>query len=83
MAKPVAKATSVSSRTLRIIGRNGLVGDGWGGNAGKVSYGSIENCAGRKARKRNRTEVRAAIVVKKLGNARGEKSGRKVERQKP
>jgi hypothetical protein len=59
------------------------VGDGWGGNAGKVSYGSIENCAGRKARKRNRTEVRAAIVVKKLGNARGEKSGRKVERQKP
>ena len=59
------------------------VGDGWGGNAGKVSYGSIENCPGRNPRKRGRTEVRAAIVVKKRGNARGAKGGRKVERQKP
>ena len=53
------------------------VGDGWGGNAGKVSYGSIENCPGRNPRKRGRTEVRAAIVVKKRGNARGAKGGRK------
>jgi len=53
------------------------VGDGWGGNAGKVSYGSIENCLGRNPRKRGQTEVRAAIVVKKRGNARGAKGGRK------
>ena len=59
------------------------VGDGWGGNAGKVSYGSIENCPGRNPRKRGRTEVRAAIVVKKRGNSRGAKGGRKVERQRP
>ena len=64
-------------------GEKRAVGDGWGGNAGKVSYGSVENCLGRNPRKRGRTEVRAAIVVKKRGNARGVKGGRKVERQKP
>ena len=64
-------------------GEKRAVGDGWGGNAGKVSYGSVENCLGRNPRKRGRTEVRAAIVVKKRGNARGAKGGRKVERQRP
>jgi hypothetical protein len=64
-------------------GEKWAVGDGWGGNAGKVSYGSIENCPGRKPRKRGRTEVRAAIVAKKRGNFRGAKGGRKVERQRP
>ena len=64
-------------------GEKRAVGDGWGGNAGKVSYGSVENCLGRNPRKRGWTEVRAAIVVKKRGNARGVKGGRKVERQKP
>jgi hypothetical protein len=46
-----------------------------------VSYGSIENCPGRNPFRRARTEVRAAIVVKKRGNACGAKGGRKVERQ--
>ena len=64
-------------------GEKRAVGDGWGENARKVSYGSVENCPGRKPRKRGRTEVRAAIVVKKRGNARGAKGGRKVERQRP
>ena len=58
-------------------GEKRAVGDGWGGNAGKVSYGSVENCLGRNPRKRGRTEVKAAIVVKKRGNARGAKGGRK------
>jgi hypothetical protein len=56
------------------------VGDGWGENAGKVSCGSVEICPGRNPRERVRAEVRAAIVVKKRGNARGAKGGRKVER---
>jgi len=60
-------------------GEKRAVGDGWG----KVSYVSVENCLDRNPRKRGRTEVRAAIVVKKRGNARGAKGGRKVERQKP
>ena len=60
-----------------------VVVDGWGENAGKVSCGSVEICPGRNPRERNRTEVRAAIVVVKRGNARGVKGGRKVERQRP
>lgn len=48
------------------MGEKWAVGDGWGGNAGKVSYGSVETCAGRNPCKRGRTEVRAAIVAKKL-----------------
>lgn len=60
-------------------GEKRAVGDGWGGNAGKVSCGSIEICPGRNPRKRIRTEVRAAIVVGKRGNARGAKGGRKAE----
>jgi hypothetical protein len=39
------------------------------------------NC--RRAQKRDRAAVRAAIVVMKRVNARGAKGGRKVERQKP
>jgi hypothetical protein len=58
-------------------------GGGWGENAGKVSCGSIESCPGRSPRKRNRAAVRAAIVVKKRGNSRGVKGGRKVERPRP
>ena len=64
-------------------GEKRAVGDGWGENARKVSYGSVENCPGRKPRKRGRTGVRAAIVAKKRGNSRGAKGGRKVERQRP
>jgi hypothetical protein len=64
-------------------GEKRAVGDGWGGNAGKVSYGSVETCAGRNPFRRGRVGVRAAIVAKKRGNARGAKGGRKVERQKP
>jgi len=64
-------------------GEKRTVGGGWGENAGKVSCGSIEICTGRNPRKRGRTEVRAAIVVLKRGNARGAKGGRKVERQRP
>jgi hypothetical protein len=64
-------------------GEKWAVGDGWGGNAGKVSYGSIEICAGRNPFRRDRVGVRAAIVAKKRGNSRGAKGGRKVERQRP
>ena len=58
-------------------------GDGWGENARKVSYGSVETCAGRNPFRRDRVGVRAAIVAKKRGNSRGAKGGRKVERQRP
>ena len=64
-------------------GEKWAVGDGWGGNAGKVSYGSVETCAGRNPFRRGRVGVRAAIVAKKRGNSRGAKGGRKVERQRP
>lgn len=64
-------------------GEKWAVGDGWGENAGKVSYGSVETCAGRNPFRRGRAGVRAAIVAKKRGNSRGAKGGRKVERQKP
>ena len=57
--------------------------DGWGENAEKGSCGSVEICPGRNPRERGRTEVRAAIVVRKRGNARGAKGGRKVERSRP
>ena len=57
--------------------------DGWGENAGKVSCGSVESCPGRNPRERDRAAVRAVIVVKKRGNARGAKGGRKVERPRP
>jgi len=60
-----------------------VVVDGWGENAGKVSYGSVESCPGRNPRERDRAEVRAAIVAMKWGNARRAKGGRKVERQGP
>ena len=83
MAKPVARAISVSSHISCIRGEKRAVGDGWGGNAGKVSYGSVETCAGRNPFRRDRAGVRAAIVAKKRGNSRGAKGGRKVERQKP
>ena len=56
--------------------------DGWGENAGKVSCGRVEICSGRNPRERSRAEVRAVIVVKKRGNARGAKGGRKVERSR-
>ena len=64
-------------------GEKWAVGDGWGENAGKVSYGSVETCAGRNPFRRDRVGVRAAIVAKKRGNSRGAKGGRKVERQRP
>ena len=71
------------SRHPSFNGKRWVVVDGWGENAEKVSYGSIEICSGRKSRKRHRAEVRAAIVVKKRGNARGVKGGREVERSRP
>jgi hypothetical protein len=57
-------------------GERRVVVDGWGENAGKVSYGSVESCADRTARKRNRAAVRAAIVEMKRGNSRGAMGGR-------
>ena len=57
-------------------GEKQVVGDGWGGNAGKVSWWTVESCPGRKPRERLRAAVRAAIVVRKRGNARGAKGGR-------
>jgi hypothetical protein len=57
-----------------------VVVDGWSENAEKVSCGSVEICLDRKLRERHQAEVRAAIVVKKRGNARGAKGGREVER---
>jgi hypothetical protein len=71
------------SRHPSINGKSWVVADGWGENAGKVSYGSIEICSGRNPRERIRAEVRAAIVALKRGNARGAKGGRKVERSRP
>jgi hypothetical protein len=75
------------------------VADGWGENAGKVSCGSVESCPGRNPRKRDRTEVRAAIRVQasrgktnagKTGTTErsrvttgGTKGGREVERSRP
>jgi hypothetical protein len=64
-------------------GEKRVVVDGWGENAVKVSCGSVEICPGRNPRERSRAEVRAAIVVRKRGNARGAKGGRKVERSRP
>jgi hypothetical protein len=54
--------------------------DGWSEKAEKVSCGSVDICLDRKPPERFQAEVRAAIVVKKQGNARGAKGGRKVER---
>jgi len=65
------------------MGKHRAVGGDWGGNAGKVSCGSVEICPGRIPRERDRAEVRAAIVAWKRGNARGAKGGRKVERRGP
>jgi len=64
-------------------GEKRVVVDGWGENVGKVSCGSIEICPGRNPRERSRAEVRAAIVARKRGNARGAKGGRKVKRPRP
>ena len=64
-------------------GEKWAVGDGWGGNARKVTYGSVETCAGRNPFRRGRVGVRAVIVAKKRGNSCGAKGGRKVERQRP
>ena len=61
------------SSTIRVR----AVGGGGGGNAGKVSWGSVEICPGRIPPERDRAEVRAAIVVMKRGNSRGAKGGRK------
>jgi hypothetical protein len=58
-------------------GEKRAVVDGWGENAGKVSYGSVETCVGRNPFRRDRAGVRAAIVAKKRGNSRGAKGGRK------
>jgi hypothetical protein len=58
-------------------GEKRAVVDGWGENAGKVSYGSVETCAGRNPFRRDCAGVRAAIVAKKRGNSRGAKGGRK------
>ncbi|NDG71321.1 MAG: hypothetical protein EBY32_08470 [Proteobacteria bacterium] len=58
-------------------GEKRAVVDGWGENTGKVSYGSVETCAGRNPFRRDCAGVRAAIVAKKRGNARGAKGGRK------
>ena len=58
-------------------GEKRAVGDGWGENARKVTYGSVETCAGRNPFRRDRAGVRAAIVAKKRGNSRGAKGGRK------
>ena len=63
--------------------RAGVAGDGWGGNAGKVSWRTVESCPGRTPRQRRRAAVRAAVVALKRGNARGAKGGRKVERPRP
>ena len=52
-------------------GEKRAVGDGWGGNAGKVSYGSVETCAGRNPFRRGRVGVRSARAAKKRGNSRG------------
>lgn len=52
---------------------------GWDENIAKCSYGSTESCPARISRKRNRTAVRAVIVVKKWGNSHGAKGGRKGE----
>jgi hypothetical protein len=71
-----------SSRHPSFNGKSRAVVDGWGENAGKVSYGSIESCPGRNPRKWNRAAVRAVIVVMKRGNARGAKGGREVERSR-
>jgi len=57
-----------------------VVEGGWGENAGKVSWWTVEICPGRRLRERHRAEVRAAIVASKRGNARGAKGGREVER---
>lgn len=63
--------------------RGRIVGGGWAGYAWKLSWRTVEACAGRSPRKRTRAGVRAAIVAVKRGNARGAKGGRKVERPRP
>jgi hypothetical protein len=63
--------------------RDRIVAGGWAGYAGKLSWWTVESCAGRNLQERVRTEVRAAIVAWKRGNARGAKGGRKVERPRP
>jgi hypothetical protein len=57
--------------------RKRIVGGGWAGYVWKLSWWTVESCAGRNPQERVRAEVRAAIVVWKRGNARGAKGGRK------
>lgn len=68
-----------ASLKVRIAGVEG----GWAGYAGKLSWWTVETCAGRRRLRRFRAGVRAAIVAGKRGNARGAKGGRKVERPRP
>jgi len=56
--------------------RVGGVAGGWAGYAGKLSWWTVETCAGRTPLRRCRAGVRAAIVAVKRGNARGAKGGR-------
>jgi hypothetical protein len=57
--------------------RERIVAGGWAGYAGKLSWWTVESCAGRNPQERVRAEVRAAIVAWKRGNALGAKGGRK------
>jgi len=59
-----------------------VVGD-WAGYVGKLTWWTAETCRCRNPRKRESAGVRAAIVVKKRGNARGAKGRRKEERPRP
>jgi hypothetical protein len=61
-----------ASLKVRIAGVEG----GWAGYAGKLSWWTVETCAGRRPLRRFRAGVRAAIVAGKRGNARGAKGGR-------
>ena len=89
MASPRGKGEACGGsrdRTDRHISsevRMRIVEGGWAGYAGKLSWWTVENCAGRNLSRRGRAEVRAAIVARKRGNSRGAKGGRKVERPRP
>jgi hypothetical protein len=64
-------------------GRGRTVGGVWAGYVGKFSWWTAETCRCRNPREREPVGVRAAIVVKRRGNARGAKGRRKEERPRP
>ena len=76
MASPLGKGEACGASRDRTDRHNSsevrkrIVEGGWAGYAGKLSWQTVEICAGRNPLRRGRAEVRAAIVAWKRGNSR-------------